>query len=181
MPGPTPKPEDRRRRRNKPVVPTLNLSADGRDGDPPNPLEDLDDLERRYYDWAWATPAALAWHDSDAEVVAEWARLKVYATRCLRGEITKTMVQQRHTWLGRRNGPHYANNALRLLRALYNFAGAAYDAVIYTVDFSVGSLTDVVWIADKAMPFSAGDKINITWANTNGRTYGLKVFYRRAR
>ncbi len=42
-------------------------------------------------------------------------------------EITKSMVQQRHGWLGRRNGPHYANNALRLLRALYNFAGAAYD------------------------------------------------------
>ena len=42
-------------------------------------------------------------------------------------EITKTMVQQRHGWLGRRNGPHYANNALRLLRALYNFAAAAYD------------------------------------------------------
>jgi len=42
-------------------------------------------------------------------------------------EINKSMVQQRHRWLGRRNGPHYANNALRLLRALYNFAGAAYD------------------------------------------------------
>ncbi len=42
-------------------------------------------------------------------------------------EITKTMVQQRHRWLGRRNGPHYANNALRLLRALFNFAAAAYD------------------------------------------------------
>ncbi len=42
-------------------------------------------------------------------------------------EITKAMVQQRHLWLGRRNGPHYANNALRLLRAIYNFAGAAYD------------------------------------------------------
>ncbi len=42
-------------------------------------------------------------------------------------EITKAMVQQRHRWLGRRNGPHYANNALRLLRALYNFAAAAYD------------------------------------------------------
>ncbi len=42
-------------------------------------------------------------------------------------EITKTIVQQRHGWLGRRNGPHYANNALRLLRALYNFAAAAYD------------------------------------------------------
>ncbi|MCH7729413.1 MAG: integrase family protein [Planctomycetes bacterium] len=42
-------------------------------------------------------------------------------------EITKAMVQQRHLWLGRRNGPHYANNALRLLRAIYNFAAAAYD------------------------------------------------------
>lgn len=42
-------------------------------------------------------------------------------------EINKAMVQQRHLWLGRRNGPHYANNALRLLRAIYNFAAAAYD------------------------------------------------------
>lgn len=42
-------------------------------------------------------------------------------------DISKAMVQQRHVWLGRRNGPHYANNALRLLRALYNYAAAAYD------------------------------------------------------
>jgi integrase len=42
-------------------------------------------------------------------------------------DISKAMVQQRHAWLGRRNGPHYANNALRLLRALYNYAAAAYD------------------------------------------------------
>lgn len=42
-------------------------------------------------------------------------------------EITKAMIQQRHQWLGRKNGPHYANNALRLLRAVYNFANAAYD------------------------------------------------------
>jgi integrase len=42
-------------------------------------------------------------------------------------DISKAMVQQRHRWLGKRNGPHYANNALRLLRALYNYAAAAYD------------------------------------------------------
>lgn len=42
-------------------------------------------------------------------------------------DISKAMIQQRHRWLGRRNGPHYANNALRLLRAIYNFASAAYD------------------------------------------------------
>lgn len=42
-------------------------------------------------------------------------------------DITKAMVQQRHKRLGTKNGPHYANSALRLLRALYNFAIAAYD------------------------------------------------------
>lgn len=89
MPGPIAKPDGQRRRRNT-KVPTLKLEADGRGDYPPDPLEDLNELERRYYDWAWATPAANAWHDSDAEVVAEWARLKSYVTRCLRGEIMKT-------------------------------------------------------------------------------------------
>lgn len=86
MPGPLPA-ENPRRRNKRP--PTDQLPADGVELDVPEPIEELDDLERRYYDWAWSTPAAAAWHDSDAEVVAEWARLKAYATRCLRGEIEK--------------------------------------------------------------------------------------------
>jgi hypothetical protein len=90
MPGPIAKPDERRRRRNMPKVPTLKLAADGRGDVPPEPLEELDELQRSYYEWAWATPVANAWHDSDAEIVAEWARLKSYATRCLRGEIMKT-------------------------------------------------------------------------------------------
>jgi hypothetical protein len=60
-------------------------------------------------------------------------------------------------------------------------AGAAYDAVIYSRDFSVGSVADVFWVPDQPIRCSAGDKINVTWANTNGRTYGLTLFYRRAR
>jgi hypothetical protein len=72
------------------MVPTLKLSADGRADDPPDPIEELDKLERRYYVWAWSTPTAHAWHESDAEIVAEWARLKAYVTRCLRGAIMKT-------------------------------------------------------------------------------------------
>ena len=83
-----PKPAEQRRRTNK-TVPTSNLRADGRDDKPPDPIEELDTLEREYYDWAWSTPSAFAWHDCDAELVAEWARLKAYATRCLRGEITR--------------------------------------------------------------------------------------------
>jgi hypothetical protein len=90
MPGPIAKPDGQRRRRNEPKVPTLKLSADGRHDDPPEPVEVLNELENEYYTWAWSTPAANAWHESDAEIVAEWARLKAYATRCLRGEIKKT-------------------------------------------------------------------------------------------
>ena len=41
--------------------------------------------------------------------------------------ITKAMVQQRHTWLGHKSGPYYANGAMQLLRALFNYAIAVYD------------------------------------------------------
>ena len=41
--------------------------------------------------------------------------------------ITKAMVQQRHSWLGRKSGPYYANGAMQLLRALFNYAVAVYD------------------------------------------------------
>jgi len=57
--------------------------------DLPSPIEPLDGVEQRYYVWAWSTPAAAAWHSSDAEIVAEWARLKVYVSRTMRGEVTK--------------------------------------------------------------------------------------------
>lgn len=93
MPGPLPKPEEERRRRNAPTVPTTELPVAGYSGPVPDPVEELDELERRYYEWAWTTPAAAAWHVAEAEIVAEWARLKAYATRCLRGEILKTTAQ----------------------------------------------------------------------------------------
>lgn len=41
--------------------------------------------------------------------------------------ITKAMIQQRHTWLGHKSGPYYANGAMQLLRALFNYAIAVYD------------------------------------------------------
>ena len=41
--------------------------------------------------------------------------------------ITKAMVQQRHSWLGRKSGPYYANGTMQLLRALFNYAIAVYD------------------------------------------------------
>lgn len=87
MPGPLPTGDAIRR--NAPTIPTRNFPASGFDGDFPEPIEELDDVERRYYEWAWRTPAAAGWHWSDGEIVAEWARLKAYATRVQRGEVTK--------------------------------------------------------------------------------------------
>ena len=87
MPGPLP--TENPRRRNAPTIPTDVLPTGGRDGVPPEPIEGLSDLERRYYDWGWSTPAAAAWHDSDAEIVAEWARLKALLSRYMAGEVMK--------------------------------------------------------------------------------------------
>lgn len=87
MPGPLP--TENPRRRNAPTLPTDALPLTGTDVEPPEPIEPLSELEQRYFDWAWSTPAASAWHSSDAEVVAEWARLKVYASRGLGGKLTK--------------------------------------------------------------------------------------------
>lgn len=87
MPGPLP--DENARRRNAPTLPTDSLPMSGARVEAPAPIEDLDGLESRYFDWAWSTPAAAAWHSSDVEIVAEWARLKAYASRCLRGEVLK--------------------------------------------------------------------------------------------
>src|SRR3569833_2683762 len=37
------------------------------------------------------------------------------------------MITKRHTELGTKRGEHYANGAMRVLRALFNFAGGQYD------------------------------------------------------
>lgn len=93
MPGPLPKNPDERIRRNAPTIPTKELPVSGYDGPIPEPIEELDEMQRGYYEWAWKTPAASAWHHSDVEIVAEWARLKAYATKCLRGEVVKETAQ----------------------------------------------------------------------------------------
>lgn len=87
MPGPLP--TGNARRRNAPTLPTDALDVDGRTSDVPEPLFDLSTPERRFYEWAWSTPAACAWHWSDAELVADWARLKSLASRYMAGEILK--------------------------------------------------------------------------------------------
>jgi hypothetical protein len=61
-------------------------------------------------------------------------------------------------------------------------AGAAYDTVVYTVDPSVSSMTDLVWIPDDgALVLVAGDALDITYTNTDTGTIGVTVYYEFAR
>ncbi len=59
--------------------------------------------------------------------------------------------------------------------------GAAYDANIYTRDLTVGSVTDVVKMFDEPIVCTGGDEIDFAWANTDTRTYGLTIIWRRMR
>lgn len=91
MAGNGPLPTGQARRRNAPTIPTDTLNADGYDGEVPEPVTPLTECERTLYNWAWSTPAACGWHWSDAEIVADWARLKALAARYLAGEVEKVV------------------------------------------------------------------------------------------
>ena len=54
--------------------------------------------------------------------------------------------------------------------------GAAYDAVIFAQDMSTA--TNLLYIPEQPIPFQNGDELDIAYANTNTRTYGLTVVYR---
>ena len=63
-------------RANAPTIPTTDVSITGHDGPIPEPTVALGESARRFYDRAWRSPAANAWLEDEADVVAEWAGLK---------------------------------------------------------------------------------------------------------
>ena len=55
-------------------------------------------------------------------------------------------------------------------------AGSAYDTVLQTQDMT--SVTDYVWKPTRPIVCThASDEIDIAWANTNSKTYGLTVIH----
>jgi len=57
-------------------------------------------------------------------------------------------------------------------------AGAVYDTQIYARDMN--GIQYLQWnLQDNPMPFDRLDELDFAWANTNTKTYGLEVFYRR--
>ena len=58
--------------------------------------------------------------------------------------------------------------------------GAAYDTVLFSLDPSEQSDTDIVYIPDQPLLCVSGDAIAVAYANTDGRTYGLRIIARLA-
>ena len=54
-------------------------------------------------------------------------------------------------------------------------AGAAYDVLLYSLDLSAGSTTDLVWFPDEQLLLEGGDAIDVAYTNTDSRTYGLQI------
>lgn len=54
-------------------------------------------------------------------------------------------------------------------------AAAAYDARFLTQDMN--AIQDVVWQPTRPLVFSNGDEIDIAYANTDTRTWGLEIYW----
>ena len=54
-------------------------------------------------------------------------------------------------------------------------AGAAYDVLLYSLDLSAGSTTDLVWFPDEPLLLEGGDAIDVAYTNTDTVTYGLQI------
>ena len=58
---------------------------------------------------------------------------------------------------------------------LDSVTAAAYDTVHYSLNMN--AVADLVWVPDPNIFFEAADELDFAYANTNGRTYGLEVYY----
>ena len=69
--------------------------------------------------------------------------------------------------------PTSSENLTVTLNSAY---GAAYNAVIYTRDLTVGSLTDLYIEFGDNYVFEVNESLTVAWANTNTKTYGIVAY-----
>jgi len=55
---------------------------------------------------------------------------------------------------------------------------AAYDTILLSQDMN--TVQDLFWLPDQPIPITGDDVIDFAYANSNGRTYGLEITYRKA-
>jgi hypothetical protein len=54
-------------------------------------------------------------------------------------------------------------------------AGAVFDVLLYTVDPSVASTYSIVFLPDQEEMFEGGDAIDVSYAGTDPRHWGLQI------
>jgi len=55
------------------------------------------------------------------------------------------------------------------------YDGVLYDVVLYALNLAAAATTDLVWQPNAPLYACSGDAVDVTWANTDGRTWGLLV------
>lgn len=53
--------------------------------------------------------------------------------------------------------------------------GSNYDYLLFSIDPSASSLTDLVWFPDGELYLEMGDAVDLAYTNTDGRTYGVQI------
>ncbi len=57
-------------------------------------------------------------------------------------------------------------------------AGAIYDLLLYSVDPSAASTTDILWQPDEEIILEGGDAIDVTFANSDNRNFGAQITFK---
>ena len=57
-------------------------------------------------------------------------------------------------------------------------AGGVYDILLYTLDPSAASTTDILWQPDEELILGPGDAIDVNFANTDAANYGAQITFK---
>ena len=57
--------------------------------------------------------------------------------------------------------------------------GPQYDVLLYTLDPSAASTTDILWQPDQELMVVTGDKVTVDYANTDGNVFGVVFTVKR--
>ncbi len=57
--------------------------------------------------------------------------------------------------------------------------GNDYDLLLYTLDVSAGATTDILWQPDEELMLVGGDAVDVAYAGSDARTYGLVYTVKR--
>jgi len=53
--------------------------------------------------------------------------------------------------------------------------GPNHDVLLYSLDIGAGGHEDVVWQPSQLLYLIGGDQVDVVWANTDNRTWGLLI------